>query len=54
MIHTMALDEEGSTTFLNHILDIWFNPELERIRRLGLVKEDYQPKKMQVILFPSG
>ena len=50
----MTLDEEGSKTFFNHIMDICFNPELERIRHLGLVKEDYQPEKMQVILFPSG
>jgi hypothetical protein len=50
----MALDEEGSKTFFNHIMDIWFNPELERIRHLGLVKEDYQPEKMQVILFLTG
>jgi hypothetical protein len=50
----MTLDEEGSKTFFNHIMDIWFNQELERIRHLGLVKEDYQPEKMQVILFPSG
>jgi len=54
MIHTMGFDEEGSKTFFKHIMDIWFNPELERIRQRGLVREDYQPEKMQVILFPTG
>jgi hypothetical protein len=34
-------------------MEIWFYPEVERLRQLGLVKEDYRPEKMQVILFPN-
>jgi hypothetical protein len=34
-------------------MEIWFNPEVERVRQLGLVKEDYRPEKRQGILFPD-
>ncbi|MDQ3887979.1 MAG: hypothetical protein M3251_01765 [Thermoproteota archaeon] len=48
----MSLDEEAYKTFLTDAMRIWFNPELERLRRIGSVGEGYQPEKMQVILFP--
>ena len=54
VIDHMLLDQEASKTFLEDIRRIWFNPELERLRHIGSVKEDYQPEKMQVILFPDG
>jgi hypothetical protein len=33
---------------------LWFNPELERLKQIGSVSEDYQPEAMQVILFPNN
>ena len=48
----MSVDQEASKTFLAHVMEIWFYPEVEILRQLGLVKEDYRPEKMYVILFP--
>jgi HEPN domain-containing protein len=48
------LDQEASKNFLEHISRLWFNPELETQRLIGLVEEGYQPGAMQVILFPDG
>ena len=48
------LDQEASRNFLEHTSSLWFNPELERLKQIGSVPEDYQPKAMQVILSPHG
>jgi hypothetical protein len=50
----MALDEEASKTFLEETKRLWFNSELLRLKQIGSVEEDYQPEKMEVILFPHG
>ena len=48
------LDQEASKNFFEHTSELWFNPELERLRLIGSVAEDYQPEAMQVILLPTG
>ncbi len=48
------LDQEAAQNFFNRTSELWFNPELERLRLIGSVAEDYQPEAMQVILFPAG
>jgi uncharacterized protein (UPF0332 family) len=48
-----SLNQEASRRFLEETKRIWFNPEIERLKQIGSVNEDYQPKKMQVILFPD-
>lgn len=48
------LDEEAAKNFFNHTSELWFNPELERLKQIGLVADDYQPEAMQVILSPRG
>jgi uncharacterized protein (UPF0332 family) len=50
----MALNEEASSNFFNHTMELWFNPELQRMKQIGMVSEEYEPEKMQVILFPTG
>jgi HEPN domain-containing protein len=50
----LLLDQEASKNFFEHTLELWFNPELERQRGIGLVADNYQPEAMQVILFPHG
>jgi hypothetical protein len=44
------LDQEASKRFLNYISSVWFNPEIERLKQIGSVADDYQPKAMEVIL----
>src|SRR5215212_9831809 len=48
------LEEEAARNFFNHTSELWFNPELERLKQIELVADDYQPEAMQVILFPTG
>jgi HEPN domain-containing protein len=50
----MALDQDASKNFLEETKRLWFNSELERLKQIGSVEEDYQPEKMEVILFPHG
>jgi hypothetical protein len=39
-------DQEASKNFLEHTSSLWFNPELERLKQIRSVAEDYQPKAM--------
>jgi hypothetical protein len=48
------LDQEAAKNFFDHTSELWFNPELERQKLIGLVEEGYQPEAMQVILFPNN
>ena len=48
------LDKEASKRFLGETKRIWFDPEIEHLKQIGSVKEDYEPEKMQVILFPHN
>src|SRR5215212_2614100 len=36
---------------LDHVMEIWFNQELGRLRHIGLAKENYRPEKIQFIYF---
>lgn len=47
----MPLHQEDSKTFFGASNGTWFNPQVERLRQIGLAKEDYGPEKMQVIVF---
>lgn len=47
------LDEEGAKTFFNHILQIWIHPELNKRVQNGLISNDYQVTKAQVVLDPD-
>lgn len=48
------LDQEAAKNFLEQTSSLWFNPELERLKQIGSISEDYQPEAMQVILFPNN
>jgi hypothetical protein len=49
-----VLDQEASKNFFEHTSKLWFNPEIERLKQIGSVAEDYQPMAMEVILSPTG
>lgn len=51
---TATLDEEASTRFFNHVLDMWIRPEMERRIKEGKAPENFEVTAAQVVSYADG
>jgi len=48
------LDQQASTNFFNHVMELWINPEIEKRVKAGKLPENFVLTSAQVIMYSDG